>query len=68
MFDLIYVMIGRGSPALRESTTMVYLFYQKAFVEYDRGYGATIAVVLLMIIMALTMVQFRLQRKWVFYG
>jgi multiple sugar transport system permease protein len=68
MFDLIYVMIGRNSPALRGSTTMVYFFYQKAFVEYDRGYGATIAIVLLGIIMSLTLIQFRIQKKWVFYG
>jgi multiple sugar transport system permease protein len=68
MFDLIYVMIGKNSPALRQTSTIVYLFYQKAFVEYDRGYAAAIAVVLLMIIMVLTLIQFRIQRKWVFYG
>ncbi len=68
MFDLIYVMIGRGSPAEQGSQTVVYLFFQKAFVEYDRGYGAAIAIVLLVIIMAVTALQFRLQRKWVFYG
>lgn len=68
MFDLIYVMIGQGSPALDGSKTVVYLFYQKAFVQYDQGYGAAIAIVLLMIIMAATVIQFRLQRRWVFYG
>jgi multiple sugar transport system permease protein len=68
MFDLIYVMVGRNSPALRGSQTIVHLFYEKAFVEYDRGYASAIAIVLLVIIMALTAVQFRLQRKWVFYG
>lgn len=68
MFDLIYVMIGRGSPAEDGAQTIVYLFFQKAFVEYDRGYGAAIAIVLLMLIMAVTAMQFRLQRKWVFYG
>lgn len=68
MFDLIYVMIGRGSPALLGSQTIVYLFYEKAFVQFDRGYGAAIAIVLLMIIMLATALQFRLQRRWVFYG
>jgi multiple sugar transport system permease protein len=68
MFDLIYVMIGAGSPALSGSQTIVYLFYQKAFVQYDQGYAAAIAIVLLMIIMAATAIQFRLQRRWVFYG
>ncbi|RLP83181.1 sugar ABC transporter permease [Mycetocola lacteus] len=68
MFDLIYVMIGRGSPALDGSKTIVFLFYQKAFIENDQGFGAAIAIVLLMIIMAATAIQFRLQRRWVFYG
>ncbi|MDR2973346.1 MAG: sugar ABC transporter permease [Propionibacteriaceae bacterium] len=68
MFDLIYVMIGRNNPALSQSQTIVYLFYQKAFVEGNRGYGAAIAIALLLIIMALTAIQFRLQKRWVFYG
>ncbi|MFF2299604.1 carbohydrate ABC transporter permease [Arthrobacter sp. NPDC058127] len=68
MFDLIYVMIGRSSPALEGSRTIVYLFYQKSFVEYDRGLGAAIAIVLLMLIVVATAIQFRLQRRWVFYG
>ena len=68
MFDLIYVMIGRGNPALPGSETIVYYFYEKAFVQYNQGYGATIAIVLLLIIMAATAIQFRLQKKWVFYG
>jgi multiple sugar transport system permease protein len=68
MFDLIYVMIGAGSPALSGSQTIVYLFYQKAFVQYDQGYAAAIAIVLLLIIMAATAIQFRLQKRWVFYG
>jgi multiple sugar transport system permease protein len=68
MFDLIFVMIGQGNPALPGSETIVYLFYEKAFVQSDQGYGAAIAIVLLMIIMAATAVQFRLQKRWVFYG
>jgi multiple sugar transport system permease protein len=68
MFDLIYVMIGRGSPALHDTQTIVYLFYQKAFIESNQGFGAAIAIVLLMLIMAVTAIQFRLQRSWVFYG
>ncbi len=68
MFDLIYVMIGKGNPAIDGSQTIVYYFYQKAFVQYEQGYGAAIAIVLLLIIMAATAVQFRLQRRWVFYG
>lgn len=68
MFDLIYVMLVRGSEAATASQTIVYYFFQQTFVRFDRGYGSAIAIVLLLIIMLVTALQFRLQRKAVFYG
>ena len=68
MFDLVYVMIGNDSPALPGAQTIVHLFYQEAFVHLNQGYGAAIAIVLLMIIMAITAIQFKLQKRWVFYA
>jgi multiple sugar transport system permease protein len=66
-FDLVYVMIGRTNPALPKTRTVVYLFYQKAFIENDRGYAAALAFLLLLIIVAVTAFQFRLQKRWVHY-
>lgn len=68
MFDLIYVMIGHRNPALPDTRTVVYLFFEHGFVENERGYAAAIAFVLLAIILLLTAVQFRLQKKWVHYA
>ena len=67
VFDLIYVMIGKSNPALPQTRTAVYLFYQKAFVDNDRGYAAALALVLVVIIVAVTGLQFWLQKKWVHY-
>ncbi|GAA2287011.1 sugar ABC transporter permease [Glycomyces scopariae] len=68
MFDLVFVMLRSvDNTALDGSKTIVYLFYEKAFVQFDQGYGAAIAVVLLLVIMLATLLQFRLQRRWVFY-
>ncbi|MFT0762115.1 sugar ABC transporter permease [Actinomyces sp. F1_1611] len=67
VFDLVYLMIGRTNPALPDTRTIVYLFYQEGFIENDRGYAAAIAFVLLIIILGLTVAQFRLQKKWVHY-
>lgn len=68
MFDLVFIMLGSiNNTALEGSKTIVYLFYEAAFVQFKHGYGATIAIVLLVIIMAVTAVQFRLQKKWVTY-
>jgi ABC-type sugar transport system permease subunit len=69
MFDLLFIMLrGVNNTALTDSKTIVYLFYEKAFVQFDQGYGAAIAIVLLMVIMMATALQFRLQKSWVFYG
>lgn len=67
MFDLLFVMLGRTNPALPGTQTIVYLFYEKAFIEYEQGYAAAIAVLLLALIVVVTAAQFRLQRRWVFY-
>ncbi len=66
-FDLVYVMIGKTNPALPQTRTIVYLFYQKAFQENDRGYAAAMALLLLLLIVCITALQFRLQKKWVHY-
>ncbi|GAA5768129.1 sn-glycerol-3-phosphate transport system permease protein UgpA [Streptosporangium roseum] len=67
VFDLVYLMIDTKSPALAGSRTIVHLFYEQGFVQNSRGYAAAIAVVLLALILALTALQFRLQRRWVHY-
>jgi multiple sugar transport system permease protein len=67
MFDLMYVMIDPNNPAIAQTRTIVYLFYERGFIENDRGYAAAIAFLLFGIIMLLTLVQFRLQKRWVHY-
>jgi multiple sugar transport system permease protein len=66
-FDLIYLMIGPNNPALADTKTVVYLFYEKGIIQFDGGYAAAIAFVLLLVILFFTMIQFRLQRLWVHY-
>jgi multiple sugar transport system permease protein len=68
MFDLVFIMLGSiSNTALDGSKTIVYLFYEAAFVQFKQGYAATIAIVLLVIIMIVTAIQFRLQKRWVNY-
>lgn len=67
VFDLVYVMVGEGNPALPQAKTIVYLFYEEGFRTHDQGMAAAIACVLLVLIMFVTVIQFALQRKWVHY-
>ena len=68
VFDLIYMVIDKSNPALSKTQSLVYLFYKYSFINKNRGYGATIVVVLLVITMILTVFQMIGQKKWVFYN
>lgn len=72
LFDLVFVMTGSGkaaraNPAYTRLQTVVQLFYERAFVTNDRGYAAAVVIALLVLIAVLTVLQFRLQRRWVHY-
>lgn len=67
-FDLIYVLIGPQNAALPQAQSVIYLFYQDSFIDNNRGYGAAMAFVLMLVIIAVTGLQFRLQKRWVHYG
>jgi ABC-type sugar transport system permease subunit len=60
MFDAAFVMTG-GGPYYA-STTLVYYTYLKAFDQYQMGYGATIAFVLFLIILVVTLIQRRVMK------
>jgi len=67
MFDLIFMMIGDKSIALESTQTVVFLFYKYAFIDNAKGYASAIAVLLLAIILTVTAVQMKLQKRWVHY-
>lgn len=64
-FDQIQVMT-QGGPA-GATRTIVYYLYQNAFQFFDVGYASAVAIALLLITLALTLVQFRLSKRWVHY-
>ena len=66
LFDPIYIMIGRGH-SLITTKTIVYYFYDTAFRISDKGYGATIAVIIFFIILIFTSIQLLLEKKWVYH-
>ena len=57
LFGFIFVMTS-GRPY--ETTTVDYFIYLKAFVGFDLGAGAALAVMLFLIVLVLTIVQFRI--------
>lgn len=67
VFDLIYMIIDYNNPALKKTESLVYLFYKYSFEQSKKGYGATVIVVLLAVIMVFTVIQLIGQKKWVHY-
>ncbi len=67
-FTQAYVVSnGTGGPS---DSTMFYTLYlyQKGFVQFQMGYAAAMAWLLLLIIGAFTALNFWLSKHWVFYG
>jgi multiple sugar transport system permease protein len=66
VFDQVYILT-RGGPLL-STVTVVYLIYSNGFEWYKTGYASAMAYGLFLIIILLTAIQFRLQKRWVFYN
>ena len=67
LFDALFGMLGLNNPAAGASRSLVSLFYQEAFVNNNRGAGAAISIMILLLVGAVTAVQFWVQKKWVHY-
>ena len=65
VFDEPYIMT-RGGPG-DASRTAVMLIYEKAFKNIEFGYASAIALVMFLIILAVTGVQLWMSKRWVFY-
>jgi multiple sugar transport system permease protein len=65
VFDQAYVMTN-GGPANATNTIVLYI-YQNGFQFFRMGYASAIAWVLFGVIFVFTLVQMRLQGKWVQY-
>lgn len=66
VFGIVYVMT-QGGPNKQTTVYLLYVF-NTAFGEGQVGYASAMAWILFVIIGLVTLVQWRLQRRWVFYG
>lgn len=65
VFDLAFVMTD-GGPS-NATNTVVFYIYQNAFRFYQMGYASAAAWILFVVIFILTLLQYRLQNRWVHY-
>ncbi|MGG1518018.1 sugar ABC transporter permease [Paenibacillus oryzisoli] len=65
VFDVIMVLTG-GGPA-NSTSVVVTRLYDAAFINLQSGYASAMAIVLLILILLITLIQWFGQRKWVNY-
>jgi multiple sugar transport system permease protein len=65
VFDVISVLTN-GGPA-NSTSVVVYRLYETAFVNLQSGYASAMAIVLLVLVLLITLIQWFGQRKWVNY-
>ncbi len=65
VFTQAYVMTG-GGPQYATYFFVLYL-YENAFRYFRMGYASSLAWILFVVVMILTVIQFRLAPKWVYY-
>lgn len=65
VFDSI-VVLTQGGPG-DSSRSLVMYIYEQAFQKFEMGYASAVAITLFIVIMILTLIQFRLSRSWVHY-
>ncbi|MBE2238165.1 MAG: sugar ABC transporter permease [Caldilineaceae bacterium] len=65
VFDSI-VVLTQGGPG-DSSRSLVMYIYEKAFQVFQMGYASAISITLFVVIMILTLIQFRVGRSWVHY-
>ena len=66
IFAIIFVMTN-GGPG-NATNVLIYYLYQSAFEFGQLGYASAMAWVIFVILGIITFVQWRLQKRWVFYG
>jgi multiple sugar transport system permease protein len=65
MFDEPY-FLTKGGPGVASQTIAMHI-YRKGFGEFQIGYASTLGVVLFVIVLIVTYIQFSLQKRWVSY-
>lgn len=65
VYDIVYMLAGGNTGVLNESAiVLVYHIYEEAFRNWNLGYASAVAMVLFLIVLAITLVQFRGEKKY----
>ncbi|MFM9920878.1 carbohydrate ABC transporter permease [Lacisediminihabitans sp. H27-G8] len=60
-FDQFFILTQGGPDS--STVTVVYLIYRAGFIDFDLGYASALSVILMVILLLLTILQFRVLRR-----
>ena len=64
-YDQIQILT-QGGPS-GSTRTLTYLFYQLGFEQFKMGQASVVAIIIVLITVSLSVLQFKLSKKWVNY-
>ena len=67
IFEPIFVLYRDNQPIVPSAISMVYYLWQASFRHFEIGYGSAISWLVLLLILAVTAIQFKMQDRWVTY-
>lgn len=68
VFDLLFMILDKTNMALGKTQSIVYLFYTYAFTNNNKGYGATLVMILVVFIGIITVILQKCEKKFVYYS
>jgi len=67
IFEPIFVLYRDNQPLVPSAISMVYYLWQASFRHFEIGYGSAISWIIFVIILIVTVIQFKMQDRWVHY-
>lgn len=65
VYDIVYMLAGGSNGVVNESAiVLVYHIYEEAFRNWKLGYASAVAMVLFLLVLAVTLVQFRGEKNY----
>lgn len=65
VYDIVYMLAGGNTGVLNESAiVLVYHIYEEAFRNWNLGYASAVSMVLFLIVLCITLIQFRGEKKY----
>lgn len=67
IFEPIFVLYRDNQPLVSSTISMVYYLWQASFSHFEIGYGSAISWLIFVMILVVTIIQFKMQDRWVTY-